>query len=50
MPDRAMLEKWRKAFLEIVDAIERNLGQSPRTAELRRMARGKIVKKEEQEE
>lgn len=36
---RALLEAQRQAYLQMVDAIERALGVTPRAAELRREAK-----------
>lgn len=37
--DRALLMALRKSYLEVVDALERALGITPRTAEMRQQAR-----------
>lgn len=37
--DRDLLMSLRKSYLEAVDALERRLGITPRTAEIRQLAR-----------
>lgn len=36
---REFLMQWRESLLQLLDTIERELGVSPRTSELRRAAR-----------